>query len=190
MSTCLIEIKNLNKSFKTLNVIKDFSLKINQENLYLLVGDNGSGKSTLLKILAGLYKPSSGVVKRNFKKFSYVPEVLIYQDKIKVDKYLGRVTKLLNVKRDLQKETYFQIETNKYLNELSKGNQKKILLYLALLRDNEIVFFDEPFDGLDKEVKERVLNYLLENKAITYVICTHNPNDFHKFINKEVIYFD
>lgn len=189
MSTYLIEVKNLSKSFLDLKVIINFSLQIEKGKVYLLVGENGSGKSTFLKILAGLYIPTSGMVKRNYERFSYVPELLIYKDKIKVKKYLTRVIKLLKVKRDLEKEKYFLLETDKYLNELSKGNQKKVLLYLALLKDNEVVFLDEPFDGLDKVVKERFLNYLAENKEVSYIISTHLEKDFNNFKNKEVIKF-
>lgn len=189
MSICLIDIKNLNKRFKNLEVIKDLSLKIIKGNIYLLTGENGSGKSTLLKLLVGLYKPTSGVIIRNYQRFSYVPEALIYKNKIKVDKYLKTVTKLLNVKRDYAKEAYFLIETDKYLNELSKGNQKKVLLYLSLLKDNEVVFLDEPFDGLDKEVKARFINYLKESSDVTYLVCTHDMKSFSSFNNKEVIKF-
>lgn len=189
MSTCLIEVKNLTKSFGDLKVIKNLSVKIKKEKIYLLLGKNGSGKSTFLKLLAGLYIPTKGSIKRNYKKFSYVPELLIYKDKIKVDKYLTRVTKLLKVKRDLKMEKYFLLEINKYLNELSKGNQKKVLLYLALLKDNQIVFLDEPFDGLDKNVKKKFLKYIAENKKITYIISTHDEKDFLDFENKEVIKF-
>lgn len=189
MSTCLIEVKNLQKNFANLEVLLNLNLKIYQGKIYLLLGENGSGKSTFLKILAGLYIPTNGYIKRNYEKFSYVPELLIYKDKIKVDKYLTRVTKLLKVKRDLKMEKHFLLETNKYLNELSKGNQKKVLLYLALLKDNEIVFLDEPFDGLDKSVKKKFIKHLEEKKEVTYVISTHDEKDFAEFLNKEVIKF-
>lgn len=189
MCTCLIEVKELNKSFKKLKVINDLSIKIKTATVYLLVGENGSGKSTFLKILAGLYKPSKGKIIRHYKTFSYMPEALIYKDKINVGKYLTKVAKLLNVKRDFEKEKYFLIETNKYLNELSKGNQKKILLYLALLKDKQIVFLDEPFDGLDKDVKERFINYLKEHSEVCYVISSHDKGVFEHFKNKEVIKF-
>ena len=62
-----------------------------------------------------------------------------------------------------RKRRVFLIETDKCLNELSKGNQKKIMLYLAFLKDNEIVFLDEPFDGLDKDILKRVINYINDN---------------------------
>lgn len=189
MSICLIEVNDLSKSFKKNNVISNLSLKIYSNKVYFLVGENGSGKSTFLKILVGLYKPSKGKVTRYYKKYSYAPEALIYKDKIKVGKYLTRVSKLLKIKRDLKKERLFMLEVNKHLNELSKGNQKKILLYLAILRDNEVVFLDEPFDGLDKDVKEKFVNYLKEHNDVCYIISTHDKKVIEEFENKEVIKF-
>src|SRR5690554_16898 len=190
MSTCLIETKSLSKRFKDLIVIENLNINIRKGKIYLLTGENGSGKSTFLKLLVGLYKPTRGVIKKSYQNFSYVPELLIYKDKIKVSKYLNRVTKLLNVKRDLEKEEYFLIETDKCLNELSKGNQKKIMLYLAFLKDNEIVFLDEPFDGLDKDILKRVINYINDNSEVTYVISSHNKKVFELLEEKEVISFD
>lgn len=190
MSTYLIEVLNLNKSFKNLTVIKNLNLKIASGKIYFLTGENGSGKSTFLKLLVGLYKPTSGLVKRNYGDFSYVPELLIYKDKIKVNKYLNRVIKLLNVKRDFKLEEYFLIEQDKYLNELSKGNKKKILLYLAFVKEKEIVFLDEPFDGLDQDVKSRFINYLKKNNKTTYVISSHDQEILKEIKEKEVINFD
>lgn len=190
MSTYLIEVKNIFKDFKTLKVIKNLSLNIEKGKTYVLLGENGSGKSTFLKLLVGLYKPTKGTIKRNYKSFYYVPELLVYKDKIKVDKYLFRVTKLLNVKRDFEKEEHFKIQTKKYLNELSKGNQKKVLFYLATIKTNEILFLDEPFDGLDKEIKLRFIDYINLNKNITYVISTHDKKAYDLLEEKEVIYFD
>lgn len=190
MSTCLIEVLNLNKRFKDVEVIKNLNLKIETGKIYFLIGENGSGKSTFLKLLVGLYKPTKGLIKRYYNDFSYVPELLIYKDKIKVNKYLNRVIKLLNIKRDFKLEEYFLIEKDKYLNKLSKGNQKKILLYLAFIKENEIVFLDEPFDGLDKEVKSRFINYLLTNNKTTYVISSHDQKILEELKEKEVINFD
>lgn len=190
MSTLLIETTNLTKKFKNLTVLKNLNIKIEKEKVYLLVGENGSGKSTFIKLLTGEYAPTSGFIKRYYKSFSYVPEALIYNQKIKVYTYLNKVTKLLKVKRDLELEKYLELETNKYLKNLSKGNQKKILLYLAFLKDNEIVYLDEPLDSLDKTMKEKVVNLIKDNKKITYIISSHNEISFKNIKNKEVISFD
>lgn len=190
MSTVLIEAVNLKKTFKSLEVIKNLNKAFQMGKVYLFVGENGSGKSTLLKLLVGLYKPTSGFVRRSYKNFSYVPEVLIYKDKIKVKSYLNRVSKLLNVKRDYLKEEYFQIEVDKYLNELSKGNQKKVLLYLAFLKENEVVYLDEPFDGLDSLIKQRFIDFINESNNTTYIISSHDKKAYELLKRKEVITFD
>ena len=64
------------------------------------------------------------------------------------------------------------------------------MLYLAFLKDNEIVFLDEPFDGLDKDILKRVINYINDNSEVTYVISSHNKKVFELLEEKEVISFD
>ena len=126
MSTCLIETKSLSKRFKDLIVIENLNINIMKGKIYLLTGENGSGKSTFLKLLVGLYKPTRGVIKRSYQNFSYVPELLIYKDKIKVSKYLNRVTKLLNVKRDLEKEEYFNRNRQMFKRIIKKVIKRRL----------------------------------------------------------------
>lgn len=60
MSTPILELRNVNKSFGPIDVLHDISLKVNAGEVLCLLGDNGAGKSTLIKTLAGVYKPNSG----------------------------------------------------------------------------------------------------------------------------------
>ncbi|MCA1864174.1 sugar ABC transporter ATP-binding protein [Agrobacterium genomosp. 3] len=62
MSTPILELRNVNKSFGPIDVLHDISLKVRAGEVLCLLGDNGAGKSTLIKTLAGVYQPSSGEV--------------------------------------------------------------------------------------------------------------------------------
>jgi len=62
MTTSIIELQNVNKSFGPIDVLEDISLKVHAGEVLCLLGDNGAGKSTLIKILAGVHKPTSGQV--------------------------------------------------------------------------------------------------------------------------------
>ena len=62
MSTPILELRNVNKSFGPIDVLQDISLQVNAGEVLCLLGDNGAGKSTLIKTLAGVYRPSTGQV--------------------------------------------------------------------------------------------------------------------------------
>ncbi len=190
MSTSLIEVTNLTKKFKDEVVIKDLTITIEKGKNYILTGNNGTGKTTFLKILLGVYKPTSGKVKRNFKTYSYSQEQLIYKHKIKVSAFLNSVTRLLNVKRDKTKEAFFKLQTDKYLNNLSKGNMKKILLYISFIKDVDIIFLDEPFDGLDINMQDELTTYINNLNDVCLIISSHNKKMYENIKNKEVINFD
>jgi simple sugar transport system ATP-binding protein len=71
MSTPILELKNVNKSFGPIDVLHDISLKVRAGEVLCLLGDNGAGKSTLIKTLAGVYQPSSGEVLMDGKPVNF-----------------------------------------------------------------------------------------------------------------------
>ena len=62
MPECLLELKNIYKSFGGVKALENISLKINSGEVLCLAGENGCGKSTLIKIISGFYKPDSGSI--------------------------------------------------------------------------------------------------------------------------------
>lgn len=189
MSTLLIECINIEKSFKDNRVIKDLSISIEIHKTYILIGENGSGKSTFIKLLIDLYKPTKGVIKRYYKDLRYVPEQIIIKSDILVKDYIKNVLSLKRIKRDFKLENYLELELLKPLKHLSKGNQKKVLLYLALVGHPDVLCLDEPLDGLDTTMQEKVLNHL-KSLNITMVISTHTEAKFDNFTPKEVMRFE
>src|SRR5215475_9621244 len=62
MTTPVLELRNVNKSFGPIDVLHDISLKVHAGEVLCLLGDNGAGKSTLIRTLAGVHKPTSGTI--------------------------------------------------------------------------------------------------------------------------------
>lgn len=189
MSNVWIEMKDVSKSFFNNHVIKQMSITIEKNKTYLLKGENGSGKSTFLKLIIDLYKPNHGLINRYYKDLRYVPEMIKIKSDITVQNYIIHALALKNLNRDTALESLLELDLKKPLKHLSKGNQKKVLLYLAMVGEPEILCLDEPLDGLDVTMQKKVLTYLKDlNK--TYIISTHAMRRFNKFEPKEVILFE
>lgn len=190
MSKLLIKFSNVNKDFGKKKVITNFNYSFYQGQSYLLKGENGSGKSTIIKLALGLYFPTKGHVTRNYKHFRYVPELLPIKSDIKVKTYLNHILKLMNETKNKQLLDLLELQLEKPLKTLSKGNTKKILLYLAFVGKPEVIFLDEPLDGLDQNMQKKVIDYMLIQTNICYIISSHNEKYYKNFKELQVINFD
>lgn len=190
MSQLLVKFINVNKTFNKRRVIKNFNYSFYKGKVYLLKGENGSGKSTIIKLALNLYSPTSGQIIRKFNKYRYVPELLPLKTNVKVKTYLTHLVKLMGYKRDNNLEKMFELELNKPVNTLSKGNLKKVLLYLSFIGSPEVIFLDEPLDGLDENIQKVIINYMQKRSDICYIISSHNQKYYENFKEIKVIYLD
>lgn len=188
-----IEIQNLTKIYspgnpkKEVKALTDFSLNIPQGTIFGLLGPNGAGKTTLVKILLGITFPDSGNIKllnqEKFdyqvkKKVGYLPEnhkFPAYLSGEEVLKFYGklagcedsilpkRIDELLEM-MNLKKWKKAKVKT------YSKGMMQRLGLAQALINDPELIFLDEPTDGVDpigrKEIRDILLNLKAQNKTI------------------------
>jgi ABC-type cobalamin/Fe3+-siderophores transport system ATPase subunit len=170
-------------------VLKNFSLEINEKSITAIVGANGSGKSTLISVLAGDLKPDSGTVKvldrdlsqytlreladarsvvlqhQNFWLAFTVREVIeMGQDRIS----LARVDEVM---RDLE---LTEIADQSVLT-LSGGQAQRVSIARALVRDTPIYLFDEPFASQDRASRARLISNFctLRDQGKTIVIIAH-----------------
>ena len=175
----ILEVKNLNKRFGEKHVLKNISFTANSSNTFGLLGRNGSGKSTTIRSIMGILSSDSGEITidgirlsdTNFK-FGYLPEERgLYQKVTILDQmiYFGSLRGLskadakksaLNLLKRLDAEEY----AKRKAITLSKGNQQKIQLAIALINDPDIIILDEPYSGLDP-VNGKILRDLIEENA-------------------------
>lgn len=193
-----IEIKNLNKTFKSFHAIKNLNLSLKNINSLGIIGPSGGGKSTLLRILTGLLPFDSGEIYiNNFKVDFNDKSILDYRKNIGVvfQSYnlFPHLTALQNIILPLNKVHKVPIETcikranyylqkfnlfehkDKYPRNLSGGQMQRISIIRTLCLESKIIFLDEPTSALDPSFTREVLNTILnlkeENKE--YVIITH-----------------
>lgn len=207
----MIRVENLYKSFNGLEVLRGVSLKIEKGEILALIGMSGYGKSVLLKHIAGLMKPDRGRVlidgqdvcrlrgkalERMRSRFGFLFQGGALFDSLTV---FENVAFPLRERTRLSEEEIHQRvrarldhvglagTENKYPAELSGGMIKRAALARALIRDPEIMLFDEPTTGLDPIIAHTILALIEschKSLRFTGIIVTHQIPKVFDIVHK------
>ncbi len=182
-----LEVKQLYKNFGDHQVLKGVDFAVESGHSLGLLGRNGAGKTTTIRIVMDVFAADGGEVLLDGKTFrqgetriGYLPEERgLYPKRLIVDQlvYLANLRGLSLA--DAKKSVHTWLErmelgsyTNKKVDSLSKGNQQKIQLAVAMLNDPEILILDEPFSGLDpvnaKLLKDIVRQSIAAGKIVLF----------------------
>lgn len=189
-----IEVTNLCKQYSQ-EVLKKFSLSVNEGEMVVLLGESGCGKSTFIRILAGLENADSGSVFLNgiFMDDRTPPNkrniALVYQEPVlwnhmPVWKNIayGMAKKDKNVIYELMDALEIGGLEKRFPEEISGGQAKRVALARALAADKGILLLDEPLSNIDEKTKLKNLEYLVQNykdrKTILYVTHSKMEADF------------
>ena len=203
MNKEIIEINDLNKSFKNIFAVKDLNFKISKGSIIGLLGPNGCGKSTTIGMMLGLIKPSSGSVfingenieinrtkllqNMNFiSPYVELPKKLTVEENLKVYGGLYGVKNLKDKIYDLMKKLNLIEFGKKKTGELSSGQKNRVSLAKALINDPEILLLDEPTASLDPDVGDYVRAFIQDyalNKKVTILLASHNMNEVERLCN-------
>ena len=189
-----IEIENLQKSFGNLPVLQNFSYTFRDGKIYCLFGPSGCGKTTLLHLIAGILHPDGGkITGAENNKIA-----VVFQE----DRLLPWRTAEENVKFVTQSdrcvERYLQAvcleDFKDYLpGRLSGGMARRVALARSFAYGGSILLMDEPFKGIDEETKNRIMDFILHEKANTHphqiiLFTTHNPEEGN-YMADETVHF-
>lgn len=207
-----IRIRGLEFRYNSILALKDVTLDIHESEVVAIVGPNGSGKSTLLKCINRILKPKKGVIMIDGKDIKDLSQIEIakavgYVPQVAKQSFPATVFEVVLMgrrpyiswrcgKRDIEKV----LEVLKLLNiediamrdfnELSGGQQQKVLIARALAQEPEILLLDEPTSNLDikhqLEVMEMVRN-ITKEKEITAVVAIHDLNLASRYADKVVM---
>ena len=186
----LFEMKNIKKSFGSLEVLKDISLQVEEGEVLSIIGPSGSGKSTLLRCATGLETPDVGLVLQNFNLFPHFSVLKNITDApIRVQK--RKKEEVYAQARTLLKQMGLADRENAYPFQLSGGQQQRVSIARALCMNPKILFFDEPTSALDPELTSEILKVIKDLAAehITMVIVTHEMT-FARDISDHIIFMD
>lgn len=191
-----IETKLLTRFFDDFCAVKQVNLQVARGTLYGFLGPNGAGKSTTIKMLTGILAPTSGDVSilglnpwnsreaiEIKKQIGVVPENLALFDNLTAREYLTFVGRMYLLPRDTIRSRSEELlsvlrleDVEKKLTlEYSHGMKKKLALAAALLPNPDLLFLDEPFEGVDA-VTSRVIRDLLANfvaRGSTVFVTSH-----------------
>jgi len=195
-----LELDKINKTFGTNHVLRDVSFKAESGRALGLLGRNGSGKTTTIRIIMDLFPQDSGTVTVEGKaaakfaeRIGYLPEERgLYPKRIIADQmcYIGELRGMKHSEaRKSAVKLLERLDAGKYfrrrLDTLSKGNQQKIQLAIALINDPDIIILDEPFSGLDP-VNARILKELVEElvkNGKMVIFSSHQMGYVEEFCN-------
>ena len=173
-----IVIKNLSFSYDEKNVFKNFFARFPSGKMSIIMSPSGRGKTTLLYLMADLLKADKGGIEYPYDnpKFSFVFQDDRLIDNLSVTKNIRLVNDKLSDSKILECLECLNIKdySGKKVKELSGGEQQRVAIARALLAEYDVLFMDEPFSGLDDDIKFKVIdngNKKVEGKTV--VVVTH-----------------
>lgn len=198
-----IEIKNLTKYYGKFRGIEDVTLSIEKGEVFGFIGPNGAGKSTTIRTLMGLLIPTSGTAKIDGKDafsqgaeirkiIGYLPSEVHYYDRMssrELLEYHCKLHKITDFSRIDTLATYFELDLEKEIEDLSFGNKKKCGIIQALVHEPEILILDEPTSGLDPLMQNRFFQKLeeLNKNGTTIFFSSHVLSEIQRICKRAAI---
>tara|TARA_B100000900_G_scaffold375106_1_gene356840 strand:- start:93 stop:869 length:777 start_codon:yes stop_codon:yes gene_type:complete len=198
----IIEFENVSLAYENRLILENINFKINEGQIFGMLGPNGVGKSTIFNLITGLISPNNGKIKiagedvtkypvyLRSKKFrvGYVPQYGGFFNDLTLHDNLKAISEIVIENKNQRQErinyliSKFELDNLKDIKAkfLSGGQKKKLVIALSLLSEPKVLLLDECFAALDvltiKMLQEIIVNLQNENK-ITICICDHQARD-------------
>jgi ABC-2 type transport system ATP-binding protein len=187
----VIEVKDVWKSFKSVQAVKGVSLKIPKGQFVALLGPNGAGKTTLVEMIEGIQKPDKGEITIMGKKWRGNEDELHriiglslqetrFIDKLRVTETLKLFATFFNIGTERVDEIInivgLEEKRKSYVVNLSGGQRQRLAIGISLINNPAILLLDEPTTGLDPNARREIwdiLRGLKEKSATSMILTTH-----------------
>ncbi|MCJ7665465.1 MAG: ABC transporter ATP-binding protein [Actinobacteria bacterium] len=194
----MIKVADLKKNYGKVEALKSISFEVEKGSVFGFIGRNGAGKTTTMNILTGLMGFDKGkifIMDRDFtknkneliKKIGYLPETPTFYNYMNAYEYMDFIGSIIGYgKGNIKKRTGELLEMVKLgkngkrrIGGYSRGMKQRLALAVAILKDPEILFLDEPSSALDPEGRLEMLDLIddLKDNKITIFLSTHILND-------------
>jgi len=172
------------------NILKGISFDVKEGDIFAVMGHNGAGKTTLFKCLLGFYRTGKRFLPEGIS-VGYLPEEINFPGYMKVEEVVKISGHLHSLSEVVKKNEIFDIKNfmGKKVNKLSKGERKKVALYLTFFHNPDVVFLDEPTDGLDPVLRNKLKNFLKEyaGGGKTVLISSHVLTELEQVATSYII---
>lgn len=196
----MIEVKDIRKNFGRKEVLKGVSFHAKKGEITCLIGINGVGKTTVLNAIMGLTPLKAGEIlidgeklsKSSYEKITFIPDTITMIPSMRIEdafEFMRDFYQSWNEERATELLTFFRLDRQERISNLSKGNTAKVNLLLGLALDVDYVLMDEPFSGIDIFSREQIANvftsHLIEDRGV--IITTHEVHDIEHLIDEVVL---
>ena len=190
--------ENLNKSFDSIQVVKNFSLSVNRGEIFSLLGPSGCGKTTLLRLCAGFESPDKGRIILNgsditelppekrkvntvFQSYALFPHMTIRENIGFGPKTAGKSKKEVDYEIDRMLELIqMEGESDRKPSQISGGQKQRVAIARALINKPQVLLLDEPLAALDLKLRQRMLielDQIHDEVGITFLFVTHDQTE-------------
>lgn len=210
----ILKLENLEKSFGSLQVLKDINLSVHQGEVVTVIGASGSGKSTMLRCINLLEEPDAGHIYFEgedltdlstdinklredigmvFQSFNLFPNMNVLDNCTLAPVQLKKMTK--QEAEAVAEERLVQVGLKEFIHAstktLSGGQKQRVAIARALCMSPKIMLFDEPTSALDPEIVAEVLDVMkkLAEEGMTMVVVTHEMT-FAREVSDRVVFMD
>ncbi|MGG7060020.1 amino acid ABC transporter ATP-binding protein [Clostridium nigeriense] len=210
----VIDIKHLNKSFGSHEVLKDIDFSVNKGEVVCIIGSSGSGKSTLLRCVNLLETPSGGeiiyngenILDDNHNIYEYRTKLgMVFQQfnlfnnhNVLSNCVVGQMKVLKRSREEAEKVAMKYLKVvgmDQYINakpkQLSGGQKQRVAIARALSMEPDVILFDEPTSALDPEMVGEVLKVMKElaESGLTMLVVTHEM-EFAREVSDRVVFMN
>ncbi|CAM3962927.1 ABC transporter ATP-binding protein [Paenibacillus alkaliterrae] len=206
----VISLQDVSFSFQQQMVISDLSFAVKERDFIGLIGTNGAGKTTLLRMIVGLLKPTSGMIRlfgenindfKQWERIGYVPQKNSFNPlfpatvrEVVLSGLYGR-NKLF---KKMTKTDYKKCDDalhamgiddlqDKRIGQLSGGQQQRVFLARALINNPTLLILDEPTVGIDTETQEsffHMIKHMHQHHNITFLMVSHDLDMIRSYLGE------
>lgn len=201
-----IQVKDLQKSYKKLHVLKGVDFDVEKGSIFALLGSNGAGKTTIVKILTTLLKQDSGAASVNgfdvasnpddvrqsislTGQFAAVDEILTGRENLVMIAQLRHLKDPRQVADDLLNRFGLTDAADRGVSTYSGGMRRRLDIAMSLIGKPQIIFLDEPTNGLDPEARIEVWKTVKElaNNGTTVLLTTQYLDEAEQLADRIAI---